>query len=43
MAKVSVENALFKVKGTFDFGYIGLYKERTSASLTGTTIDLGTL
>lgn len=27
MVKVYVENGFFKVKGTFDFGYIGLYKD----------------
>ena len=27
MVKVYVEDGQFKVKGTFDFGYIGLYKD----------------
>ena len=27
MVKVYVEGGQFKVKGTFDFGYIGLYKD----------------
>ena len=27
MVKVYVEDGVFKVKGTFDLGYIGLYKD----------------